>query len=88
MLRKGIDLFYTQPSMQTQMLEKFHCNEALHDISMINDKVCKFIIFVSIAHLSGIFYFILEAKHVMSIWIMKIKRPKNQADVIEVPYVH
>ncbi len=29
----------------------------------------------------------LEAKHLILVWIMKVKGPKNQADFIEVLYV-
>ena len=29
----------------------------------------------------------LEAKHLIWVWIMKVKGPKNQADFIEVLYV-
>ncbi len=31
--------------------------------------------------------FSLEAKHLIWVWIMKVKGPKNQADFIEVLYV-
>ncbi len=30
----------------------------------------------------------LEAKHLILVWIMKVKRPKNQADFLEVLYVY
>ena len=32
-------------------------------------------------------YISLEAKHLILVWIMKVKGPKNQADFIEVLYV-
>ena len=32
-----------------------------------------------------IFTHSLEAKHLILVWIMKVKGPKNQADFIEVP---
>ena len=32
-------------------------------------------------------HFSLEAKHLIWVWIMKVKGPKNQADFIEALYV-
>ncbi len=37
--------------------------------------------------LPGTFPMGLEAKHLVLVWIMKVKGPKNQADFIEVLYV-